>query len=246
MENYHVTENKYLEAIKINGLIPQRGQRSKLIGDEKNAIFYSKGMEGVIAMFFMMIERYIEYNGSEGDIHINSYNIIKKMIEERESEGRTVSDYLKDLLQSEGEIVNYTNFVRSCVDYKEFMGEGLVLKINKIIENENPSASEFYNCWTTSSISPNEMYVVTLKNAENGEFLTSKYDILNFFMSRISLEQMKNLIWNNIDSQVREEHLLWQIMSEYYKNNCNDIEKMRDCEIIEIPIINFFNEMYMD
>lgn len=246
LDNYHVTENKYLDSIKKNGLLPQRGQRSKLIGDAKNAIFYSKGLEGVIAMFFMMIERYIEYRGIRGDVHIDSYNNIKKMIEERKSKGKVVSDFLKEVFRKESEIVNYTNFVRSCADYKEFLGEGVVLKINKIIENESASINEFYNCWTTSSISPNEISVLTIKNLQTGEILTSKYDILDFFMSRVSLDQMKNLIWNNIDSQVREEHLLWQIMSDYYQKNNDEIEKLKDFEMLEIPIVNFSNEMYMN
>lgn len=43
LANYHMTENQYLESIFNNGLIPQKGIRNNLIGDSKNAIFYSKG-----------------------------------------------------------------------------------------------------------------------------------------------------------------------------------------------------------
>ena len=53
LANYHMTENKYLESILNNGLIPQQGIRSNLIDDSKMPFF--------IRMVF------VEYSGSIGD-----------------------------------------------------------------------------------------------------------------------------------------------------------------------------------
>lgn len=242
MEYYHVTENKYIDSIKANGLTPQRGKRSKLIGDERKAIFYSQGLEGVIAMFFMMIERYVQYNENEGDVHINTFNIIKKMVEDKEAEGKVVGDYLREKLLKESEIVNSIKFARGCSTYKEFLGDGVVLKIDKMIDDENELSHNFYNCLTTSTISPTDIKVLAIKHPESGLILHSKYDIFNFAMSKISLSDLKNILYLNLPKKIIEEHLLWRIMSDYYKNNVHEIEKLKCCEIIEIPILDFVDE----
>ena len=82
-----MTENQYLESIFNNGLIPQKGIRRNLIGDSKNAIFYSKGYEGAIAMFFMMIERFMEYRGSIGDVPLDIYNKFIEMAYRKQEKG---------------------------------------------------------------------------------------------------------------------------------------------------------------
>lgn len=194
-DKYHITENKYIESILNDGLTPQKGIRSKLIGESNTAVFYSKGFHGVIAMFFMMIERYIEYRGSEGDIHINSYNTIKKMIDDRKANGKDVGDYLNEKFTKELEIIESVNFVRNCQSYKEFLGDGICLKLNNVTEGSTEShVSTFYNSWTTSIVSPQDISIVILKNQETEETLDSKYDIINYFISKVSLDEMKKII----------------------------------------------------
>ena len=245
LENYHVTENKYLESILTNGLVPQKGIRSKLIDDSQKAVFYSKGYKGVIAMFFMMIERYIEYRGSEGDIHINSYNIIKEMIEDRENDGRDVSEYLRSILNKELERIKIINIVRMCSNYKEFLGDGVCLKLNNVPEEKTDlSGMTFYNSWTNHPIFPEDISVVVLKNQNTGEILSSKYDIINYFMSKVSLEEMKKVLYDDdMKESKRESHLLWQIMSSYYKDNKDYLETFFEkYDIVEIPISSYLNK----
>lgn len=243
--NYHMTENKFLESILNNGLMPQQGIRSKLIEDPKTAVFYSKGFEGVIAMFFMMIECYIEYRGSEGDIHINSYNIIKKMIEDRKASGRDVGEYLLERLAKELEIIESINFARNCSSYKEFLGDGVCLKLNNVpLEKDDSPALTFYNSWTTSTIFPEDISIVALKHQETGELLNSKYDVINYFMSKVSLDEMKKILYDTEEKEnERESHLLWKIMSNYYAENKEYLgNKFKKYDIIEIPISSYLNE----
>lgn len=243
LANYHMTENKYLESISNNGLIPQQGIRSNLIGDSKNAIFYSQGYQGVIAMFFMMIEKFMEYKGSTGDIHIDSYNIIVEMVRSKQKQGKEVSDYLIDTMEKEKRIVEVIDIVRASSNWKEFLGEGVCLKIVNINEdNSNFPGFSFYNSWTTSRIPPEDIYVVTLENKKTGQVLTSKYDIINYFISMISLESMGKALYDT-DSKERENHLLWQIMSQYYNDNRNLFKSyFEDFDIIEVPILSYLNK----
>ncbi len=244
-ENYHMTENKYLESISNVGLIPQQGIRSGLIGDSKNAIFYSQGYEGVIAMFFMMIERYIEYRGSIGDMHINDYNELLEMANQKQKQGIEISKTLSDAINREKKIVDIINLVRNVTSWKDFLGEGVCLKISNVNEEiiDLPEFT-FYNSWTTSNIQPENIYVVTLENKETGEVLTSKYDLINYFISKIPLEKMKMLLYNTESRESkRETHLLWQIMSKYYSENKKYFENYFDkFNIVEIPISNYLSK----
>lgn len=51
MYYYHMTSLDNLRSISKQGLIPQSGVNSKLIGDEKIKVFFSEGFEGAIALF---------------------------------------------------------------------------------------------------------------------------------------------------------------------------------------------------
>ena len=235
-----MTEKKFLEEILNNGLIPLKGIRSTLIGETKTAIFYSKGFEGVIAMFFMMIEKYIEYRGSEGDIHIDSYNVIKKMIEDRKTCGKDVGNYLIEMLTKELEIIESINFARNCSSYKEFLGDRVCLKLNNISEEKMDSpALAFYNFLTTSTIFPKDISIVVLKHQQTGEILDSKYDI-----SKVSLDEMKKILYDDDEKQNKMgTHLLWKIMLNYYTENKEYLEEnFKKYDIIEIPISKWLNK----
>lgn len=245
LANYHMTENKYLEFISDVGLIPQQGIRSNLIGDSKKAIFYSQGCEGVIAMFFMMIERFIEYRGFAGDVHIDTYNTFLEMANEKQKRGIEVSKTLSDAINREREIIEVINSVRTATDWHEFLGEGVCLKIAKINE-ESIGFPEFtfYNSWTTSKIPPEDIFVIALENSETGEVLTSKFDVINYFISNISLDKMRMVLYDTDSKESkREKHLLWQIMSKYYNDNRKHFENyFEKFDVIEIPISRYLNK----
>lgn len=238
--NYHMTEDKYLESILVSGLTPQQGIRSNLIGDEKKAVFYSKGYEGVIAMFFMMLERYEEYIGSEGDIHISSYEMIKDMIESRKEEGRSVSDYLLERFDAEKQIVEMVNFVRGTSCYQEFLGEGVCLKLGEV-EDINEEGESFYNSWTNSVIPPSDLLVLVLEDRQTLEICSSKYDILDYFMGLVSLDDMRECLYDDESKELaRSDHSLWKIMAQYYEDNHNRISELSErYRLREMPIAEY-------
>ena len=51
MNFYHMTSLDRLNSISKIGLTPRNEDNSKLINDEKNKVFFSKGFEGAIALF---------------------------------------------------------------------------------------------------------------------------------------------------------------------------------------------------
>jgi len=244
LANYHMTENKYLETILNYGLLPQQGIRSQLIGDSKKALFYSKGYEGVIAMFFMMIERFIEYRGSIGDIHIETYRNFLAMADQKQSQNMEVSQVLKDAIYREEKIVEMVQSVRNAPDWKNFLGEGVCLKLVGICEEDKIFESSFYNSWTYFGIIPENISLIALKNLETGEILTSKYDVIHFMMSKIPLERMRVLLYDNDrKEQQRKSHLLWQIMEKYYMDHRNHLEYYsHNYELQEISLQSYFDK----
>ena len=245
MANYHMTENKYLESILINGLIPQRGVRSNLIGDSKTAVFYSKGYEGAIAMFFMMIEQFVNYRGDIGDMHIDYYNTFMQMASDKLRSGLMLGTKLNEAIEREKKIVDIINKVRSVRDWKEFLGDGVYLKLNNIYEEEAFSSEHsFYNSWTTSKVASNDICVMSLINRKTGEMLSSKYDVIDYFMSKVSLEKMKKILYDtDLKESKRESHLLWKIMSQYYEDNKDLIENCsRKYDLVEIPLSSYLNQ----
>ena len=237
---FHLTEDKYLESILNNGLLPQQGIRSNLIEDSKRAVFYSQGYEGVIAMFFMMLERYDEYRSSEGDIHIESRNIIREMVEDRKAEGREVGQYLRDRLEAEERVVEVINYVRMTDTYKDFLGEGVCLSLTNVDESDEVGQS-FYNSWTNSSVDPRDISVVVLEDRSTGDLLSSKYDVVDYFMGLVSLGEMRDILYDNdIDDDKRNGHFLWQIMSKYYEDNQDRISELSErYRLREMPIAEY-------
>ena len=101
-----------LRSISKQGLIPQSGVNSKLIGDEKIKVFFSEGFEGAIALF---VDFQIVYDKvQEGQMTITDESVIKKIMD-----SKSLSDYLGEgvYLRFDGtNIKNERNFENGCTD----------------------------------------------------------------------------------------------------------------------------------
>lgn len=74
--------------------------------------------------------------------------------------------------------------------------------------------------------------------------MTSKYDIINYFIIKIPLERMRIALYDTDSKESkRKTHLLWQIMSKYYNDN-EDYFKyyFEKVDMIEIPILSCLNQ----
>lgn len=186
---YHMTENKYLDSISRNGLTPQRGSRSQLIGDKKCAVFYSEGYAGVLTMFFKMVTKYQKFKDSESNVHTQSYNDLKRKLKELKNGSRSkYREHLMYALRSERKISRIIDRIRRTKNYRDFFGEGVCLSLkNVVVKNifEGKGKPSFDNSWTIQTVEPQNINVVALVDKENGEVLSSKYDVIMFFASKI-------------------------------------------------------------
>ena len=101
-----------LRSICDNGLIPQIGINSKLIGDEKNKVFFSEGFEGSIALF---VDFQIVYD----KIKTGQMKIADKYVIEKVMKSENLSDYLGEgvYLRFDGtNIENERNFENGCTN----------------------------------------------------------------------------------------------------------------------------------
>ena len=112
MYYYHMTSLSNLRSICDNGLIPQSGVNSKLIGDEKVKVFFSEGFEGAIALF---VDFQLVYDKVKtGQMAITDESTMKKIMD-----SKSLSDYLGEgvYLRFDGtNIKNERNFENGCTD----------------------------------------------------------------------------------------------------------------------------------
>ena len=112
MYYYHMTSLNNLRSISKQGLIPQSGVNSKLIGDEKIKVFFSEGFEGAIALF---VDFQIVYdNVRAGQMTTTDEDTMKKIMD-----SKSLSEYLGEgvYLRFDGtEIENQRNFENGCTD----------------------------------------------------------------------------------------------------------------------------------
>ena len=112
MNYYHMTPLNNLHSITKKGLIPQSGDNSKLIGDEKVKTFFSEGFEGAIALY---VDFQIVYDQVKaGKVTLSDESITQKIME-----SKSLSDYLGEgvYLRFDGtNIKNERNFENGCTD----------------------------------------------------------------------------------------------------------------------------------
>lgn len=70
---YHFTSYENLEGINEYGLLPQNGNRTRSIGDNRCAIFLSQGIQNTILMYCNILNHYIIYSGNSGTKAIKYY-----------------------------------------------------------------------------------------------------------------------------------------------------------------------------
>jgi hypothetical protein len=207
-ENYHMTSNRYLMNIAKEGLIPRNGDNSQSIGDGKKVVFYSQGKEGAIVMFLDFKKHYEEFKGEKGDKVLQKYQRYQngENILEKEEADKLVKQ------------VEQINSVRSTEDFKDFVGDGVYFNINGIVpEDVKDKNFNFANSWTTKEVPPENLEVLTLRDKNSDEVLSSKFDIIDYFLSQISPEEIAKTGIN--DSLV-------QYISDYYKENYHRISSM--------------------
>lgn len=228
-EYYHMTSYENLESIYRNGLIPKSGNRTQSIGDTRCAIFFSKGILNTILMYSSLFHHYNSYTGERGLRIIKHY---KDTIEEYRERERTMSLDEDDSNEMKA-IIKAIDWIQDLMKFEDFyhyIGDGVYLTIFGI-ENINSDNEE--DCYTNEIVSPENIKVVVLKNKETGEIVDFRENILSYFMSMFSKED----IINNLHNVVTIKNI-----QELYDMKKDDISYYNSdyFEMIKIPISSYF------
>ena len=194
-ECFHFTKNKYLKNILENGLQPTFGTNCSIIGDQVGAkVSYSVGTKGATKMFTGVHGIYSRM--SEGFVNEEGFN----------------EQSLKAIHE-----------LQQAKDFEEWEGQGVYLVFDgECIDEEHRVETKPYDAYTDMPISPEQLRVCVIRNKETGEMISSKYDIVNFWLAR---EQEETGIFYRMDYEERIE----EFKSDKYEMEY--VELARFCEL---------------
>ncbi len=194
-ECFHFTKNKYLRTILEQGLQPTFGTNCSIIGDQVGAkVSYSVGSQGATKMF------------------IGVHGIYSRMAEGRVNEEGFNERSLKAIHE-----------LQQAKDFEDWEGQGVYLVFDgECIAEEHRVETKPYDAYTDRPISPEQLRVCVIRNKETGEMISSKYDIVNFWLAR---EQEKTGAFYRMDYSERIEEL----KSDKYEMEY--VELARFCEL---------------
>lgn len=156
-ECFHFTKSRFLKSILENGLQPSFGANCSIIGDGKGEkVSYSIGTEEATKMFKGVYEIYCRM--ADGRVNEESYDEIgKKAIAE----------------------------LQSSRDFESWEEPGVYLTFNgENINGSNMDESKPYDSYTNMTIPPEQLKVCVIKNKETGEIISSKYDVVCFWIAK--------------------------------------------------------------
>lgn len=198
---YSFLNSEYLQQDSVEGLIPRNGENSQAIQDDKKAIFYSQGKEGAIVMYFEFMRKYEALKGADGDVALQQYNDYQNGILKLSSEQvQLLQGQLKQISQ-----------IRGAQSFDEFMGDRFYLKLGGIDISADKQEADIWrqahpgtkmnynyaNSWTTNTISPDRIDVVSLQSKDGTDVKISQKDIITYFLSQTSIEKIEELGVNN-------------------------------------------------
>ena len=194
-ECFHFTKNKYLRTILEQGLQPTFGTNCSIIGDQVGAkVSYSVGSQGATKMF------------------VGVHGIYSRMAEGRVNEEGFDEHSLKAIHE-----------LQQAKDFEDWEGQGVYLVFDgECIDEEHRVETKPYDAYTDMPISPEQLRVCVIRNKETGEMISSKYDIVNFWLAR---EQEKTGAFYRMDYSERIE----EPKSDNYEMEY--VELARFCEL---------------
>ena len=221
MGKYHMTQNKFLKSISKLGLIPKNGDNSKAIKDGKSVVFYSMGMVGAITLFLDFKKHYEEFKGDKGREIVAKY---KDVISGKEKVDEAT------YLRIRGQVDQILS-VQESDNFRSFLGEGVYLNLNNVNEKIDDRNFNFANAWTTKVVKPEDINVLVLKNKKDGTMLSSRYDVINYMMSKTPLESITKI---GINGDLKD------YITKYYERYASEIKKMgEEYSLEEIGIREF-------
>lgn len=220
---YHFTNYENLESISTNGLIPQSGSRTRSIGDKRCAIFLSKGTANAILMFVSFMHHYESFAGEKGMHTIKHYQkIVKEFARKAKVEVLDQEDI--EEWEATKQAIHWIEGIMSYESFEAYIGEGVYLSISA---NVNINDSNEEDCYTKETIPPNKIKVVILRNKETGEVIDCRENVLTYFMSITTSEELLKNVHNVITiKRVKELYEAKQQEIAYYNASNFAIEEI--------------------
>lgn len=220
-----MTSYENLESICENGLIPSRGKRTASIGDKRNAVFLSKGMASAILMYVSLMHHYDSFTGEKGLRTLKHYQKNIEDFERRTQKERLDQEDMEEW-KATIEAVEWIKEIMKYQSFLDYLGDGVYLSISDIT---NVNETNETDCYTMENISPEHMKVLVLKDKKTGEKTDFRENILAYFMSMTSSEELlKNI--RNVVTIKRVKELYESKQNEIIWWNSNNFE------LEEIPI----------
>ena len=172
---YHFTSYGNLNSIGKEGLVPQIGSRTRSIGDNRCAVFLSKGIINSILMYGSLLNHYNNYAGNRGEKAIHRYSERIKYYLTREKEVGLDSEDILELKALQNAII----WIQQIIEYKnfsEYIGDGVLATFEKMY-----NAKVNYDLFESNEI----MYTKLLGG--------SSYDVLvpsDYMIERLLQEDM--------------------------------------------------------
>lgn len=250
---YHFTKYEYLEHISEFGLVPQIGDRSFSVNDERKAVFLSKEKLSTILMFFAMKWFYESHKGTAGqellDTAVSSIDYYNKLLERRQRTSNKISflrKNIEELKKNREAAIRTKNQVENMNKYssfEEYWGKGVYLSISNVSDVKYINA-DFHNCWVEEKINPEDINIVVLRHKETGEIIDNKDAIIDYFMATTTVNDLfteyKRTTGINDDKYIA--HSTMKEFDKYYLEHEKEFYILKNYyEIIEIPIKEYMN-----
>lgn len=229
---YHMTEYKNLDSIMEQGLIPTYGDRTRLIGDERRAVFFSKGIANAIRMYCNLRSYYESRTEEKGAKAIKFYEEKLNGYKQLEKEGNELSEENLKEIEAIHKVIENTKEMMNYNDFFEYIGEGVYLTFSDV---ENVESFDEKDCYTFDVISPDKINIVLLKNKETEEIVDDREAIIAHFMSITDFQDLTSKLHDVI-----EIHNLGDLYDEriFYI----DLYKSSDYEMIEVPLSSYLSD----
>ena len=222
---YHFTNYGNLASICIDGLVPTIGFRSMSVDETRRSVFLSKGMEQAITMYASMLWLYKDSIEKKNEC-IGLINRLSNMLEL--SGGQ--DDFLKKKINELNEALAKISLVCSCRNFNEYLGgDGCYLSVygmeEHLFEDEE-------NCWCNIPISVTNINAVYLKSRITGEISYSRDNVIFYFMSFFSPEQLAK----------GDKDRLEQVKYLYNQINKNYLNHLKyTCDLCEVSFNEYMN-----
>ena len=231
---YHFTSYDNLESIAKSGLIPQIGEKSKSICDDRSAVFLSQGIYNTIEMYTKMMHHYEQHGGNTALGHIKSATKeIKELLETDAEYKKSGYDWIEWPSQRINVLEEYIECIKRMSKYKTFedyMKDGCYLSVSGV---KNLVTKNLDDCYSLNKIGPSKINVVTLRNKESGEILDSREVVLDYFLSTIEPNEFINSMHDAVGIK-----LVTDLYNDRYEEiyfEYND----RNYILEEVPIIEY-------